>query len=226
VDKVTVLHIEDSNVEREIVRKILEDGGFEVIDASNSQEGIEKARESPPDLILVDLHLQDVDGCETARSIRNLPGLERVPIVALSATISEEEEKRCEGIFDAFVRKPVDAEEFPGLARELMQRGRKEGADGEEGTVESTGREAPSRSPELEEVLQTLEKVRAAMSHDLRTPLTVMISYASTVGKEKVGRLNAKQKEMLDLVVDHGFQMDTLISELVRIARRTLDRYR
>ena len=75
------------------------------------------------------------------------------------------------------------------------------------------------------EALESLEKIRGALSHDLRTPLTVMISYANTVGREKVGDLNEKQREMLDLVVDQGFQMDALISELVRIARESLDSY-
>ncbi len=59
----------------------------------------------------------------------------------------------------------------------------------------------------------------------LRSPLTVMISYASTVGKGKAGNLSERQKEMLDLVVEQGFKMDADIVELVRIARETLDRY-
>ena len=75
------------------------------------------------------------------------------------------------------------------------------------------------------ELLEILERIRAAMSHDLRTPLTVMISYASTVGREKAGGLTARQKEMLEVVVDQGFQMDSLISVLVKLARETLDRY-
>jgi hypothetical protein len=52
-----------------------------------------------------------------------------------------------------------------------------------------------------------------------------MISYASTVGRGKVGDLSERQGEMLNLVVEHGFKMDELISELVRIARETLERY-
>ena len=72
---------------------------------------------------------------------------------------------------------------------------------------------------------ETKDKFISIISHDLRTPLTVMISYANTVGREKVGTLNEQQKEMLELVVDQGFQMDELISELVRIAKQTLARY-
>jgi hypothetical protein len=52
-----------------------------------------------------------------------------------------------------------------------------------------------------------------------------MISYASTVGREKAGGLTPRQKEMLEVVIDQGFQMDSLISELVKLARETLDRY-
>jgi hypothetical protein len=52
-----------------------------------------------------------------------------------------------------------------------------------------------------------------------------MISYASTVSRGKVGELNERQKEMLDLVVQHGFQMDAQIAELVKLARDTLRRF-
>ncbi|MFW6113999.1 MAG: response regulator [Actinomycetota bacterium] len=220
----TILHIEDSAVEREIIRQVLEAEGFEVISSSEPVEGIELARRRVPHLILVDLHLPDMDGYKTVKNLRKLPQLDQVPIVALSASVSEEEKRKCRDFFDGFLDKPIDDENFPGLVLDLISRGR-EYPRSTDGAPEGMKRGAAELSKETREALEALEKVRAAMSHDLRTPLTVMISYANTVGREKVGGLNEKQKEMLDMVVDHGFQMDTLISELVRIAKDTLDRF-
>lgn len=224
MDGKTVLYIEDSSVEREIVRRLLEAEGFDVRTASRPDEGIELAGVVEPDLILVDLHLPGMDGSAIASRLRAIPRLASVPIVAFSASINEESREEARSAFDAFMEKPVDVDLFPARIRELIKAGRsgrgasRKGPDGE-------GTEGAEWAEETREVLETLERVRSAMSHDLRTPLTVMISYASTVGRGKVGSLTERQREMLELVVEQGFQMDALIAELVSVARETLQRY-
>jgi CheY-like chemotaxis protein len=219
-----VLYIEDSGVDRELVRDVLKGEGFEVLVTGNPEEGIGLARDRTPDLILVDLHLPRMEGNAIAEQIRRIPQLKLVPIVALSASIKEEEKDELLIPFDGFLEKPIDVESFPSKVLELISRGRNYRNDYRAGKGKGAEQELELLDETLE-VLESLEKVRAAMSHDLRTPLTVMISYANTVGREKVGSLTEQQKEMLDMVVDHGFQMDALISELVRIARGTLDRF-
>jgi two-component system cell cycle response regulator DivK len=222
MEKKTILYIEDSGVDRELIRRLLEGDGFNVLVTGNPDSGIEMAQSKIPDLILIDLHLPEMDGSMIAGILREMPQLGRVPIVALSASIREEEREDMLGHFDGFLEKPVNLETFPKSVIDFIQKGR---SYRPEPKVSEKKVEAIDISEETREVLESLEKVRAAMSHDLRTPLTVMISYANTVGREKVGSLNEQQKEMLDLVVDQGFQMDALISELVRIAKQTLARY-
>lgn len=227
MDRPIVLYIDDSGVERRIVQQLLEGEGFEVLTAEKPAEGIAMARKRTPHLVLLDLHLPEADGCTVADRLREMVAMQKVPIVALSASLKEEEREEVIRKFDGYIQKPVDVDTFASAVREFMKHG-KEG--GEEGEGASDGQVAEARSTlppgaETLEVLQTLEKVRSTMSHDLRTPLTVMISYASTVGREKVGELNERQKDMLDQVVKQGFQMDAMISELVSLARETLRRY-
>lgn len=222
MEKQKILYIDDSAVEREIVCRMLEGGGFVVVSTGKPDEGIEIARRMKPDLILVDLHMPEMDGCAMARHLRTMSQLNSVPIIAFSASINEEEKEEALIFFDGFVEKPVDIDLFPDQILELIQAGR-EGAIAEEKTGSEKGEAAVVEGEE--ELLEILERIRAAMSHDLRTPLTVMISYASTVGREKAGGLTPRQKEMLEVVVDQGFQMDSQISALVKLARETLDRY-
>jgi two-component system cell cycle response regulator DivK len=219
-----ILYIEDSGVDRELVRQVLEAEGHKVFVTGEPDEGIELARNEDLDLILIDLHLPEMDGSLIAEYLRKIPGLDAVPIIALSASIKEEEKEELLAPFDGFVTKPITVESFPARILDLIKGGRGAG----EPVAPQEEKEKGSSDdllPETRQALEALESVRAAMSHDLRTPLTVMISYANTVGREKVGPLNEKQKEMLDMVVDHGFKMDELISELVRIARKTLDHF-
>jgi two-component system, cell cycle response regulator DivK len=223
MEKKNILYIEDSGVDRELIRRLLEGEGFNVFVTGEPDHGIELARSKIPDLILIDLHLPDMDGGMIANILRDIPQLGRVPIVAISASIKEEEREDLTAPFDGFLEKPVDLETFPKSVLDFISRGRTFKSDAK--TKAKKERPGIDLSEDTREVLESLEKVRAAMSHDLRTPLTIMISYANTVGREKVGTLNEQQKEMLDLVVDQGFQMDELISELVRIAKQTLARY-
>ncbi len=248
--KPVVLYIDDSEVERRIVRRLLEADGFRVHTAEKPEEGLEKAESVHPDVILMDLHLEGMMGCQLAERMRRIPGLEKVPIVAISASLKEEERTGVLERFDGYIQKPVDVELFPRMLREFMaqggmseglpgngrlpadespstapQGGTAVGAEGGQPRGGLEGRAGEPRGTDVLEVLETLEKVRSVMSHDLRTPLTVMITYASTVGREKVGELNPRQKEMLDLVVRHGFQMDAQIAELVKLARETLQRF-
>jgi len=222
--KTSILYIDDSSFEREIVRQLLEAEGCEVLATGSPQYGIELASKQAPDLILLDLHMPDMDGCAVVDRLRELPGLRQVPIVALSASIREEEREEVYARFDGFVKKPVDVDAFPLEVRGFIGQGR-EGTASPPDEPEKEQADAVDMPEEARDVLEALERIRATMSHDLRSPLTVMISYAGTVGKGKAGDLSERQKEMLDLVVEQGFKMDELISELVRIARETLDRY-
>ncbi len=220
--RIKVLYIDDSETARRVITDILEGEDMEVIATGDPEEGLRLARERAPDLVVVDLRLEERDGCEVVGRLRSTEELEGVPVVAFSATIGEEDRRRCEPLVDAFLDKVRDASDLGRKIKEMvasraLDKGSKEVESG-------SGGEAAEPRDALA-ALEALEKIRAAMSHDLRTPLTVMISYAHTVAAGKVGPLNERQREMLQTVVDHGFQMDALIEEIVRIARRTLERY-
>jgi CheY-like chemotaxis protein len=81
----TVLHIEDDPANRLLVRKLLTPHGFEVIDAVDGLDGIRKAREHRPDLVLVDIAIPGLDGYEVTLRLRAESELQGVPIVAITA---------------------------------------------------------------------------------------------------------------------------------------------
>lgn len=221
--KKTILYVEDSGVEREIICGLLNSERVEVITASDAGEAIELARRFKPDLILLDLHLPDMDGQTLAENLRGIPHLESVPIVVLSASIDEGELEKALPYCDSCIGKPVDMDRFPLRVLELLE-AKTPGDEEQSHEREAVGIGA-AEAGEAADALETLERLRATLSHDMRTPLTVIISYATTVAREKAGPLNDMQKEMLETLVEYGFKMDDLISELVRIARKTLERY-
>ncbi len=98
-----------------------------------------------------------------------------------------------------------------------MDEGKAEGGRGQE-----RGRQAGSSGEAAGEAREALEEVRATLNHDLRTPLTVIISYAQTLAQGKAGELNPVQREMLEVMVSEGYRMDGLIRETVALLRKAM----
>jgi two-component system, cell cycle response regulator DivK len=111
-----VLYIDDNYDNRMLVRRILMASGFdfEFEEAENGQNGIDMARLNPPDLILMDISMPDMDGLTATRIIRDIPELSHVPVVALTANAMQgDKEKTLEAGCDGYIRKPVDVDKLP-----------------------------------------------------------------------------------------------------------------
>ena len=118
-----VLLAEDNAVNREVAVGLLQIVGLEVDVAVNGQEAVAKARDGDYDLILMDIRMPKLDGMEAAKAIRDLPGWESRPILAMTANAFDEDQRACEeaGMNDVIV-KPVKPEQlFDKLLRWLEQ---------------------------------------------------------------------------------------------------------
>lgn len=105
----TVLVVDDVEQNRLVLNEGLKALGFEVTEASNGQECLDMARRTPPDLVLMDVMMPVMDGPEATRRLRQLPGLEWVPVVATSASVTPDVEAACRSAgANAFVPKPID----------------------------------------------------------------------------------------------------------------------
>ena len=120
----TVLLVEDTEDNRQMMGRLLELSGFRVVEATNGQEAVEAAARENPKIILMDLSLPFIDGLAATRRIRDLPGLKDVPIVAVSAhdTADFHHEALAAGC-DAYLTKPIDFSELEEVMRRMMSRG-------------------------------------------------------------------------------------------------------
>ena len=83
--------------------------GFELDEAENGQEALLKAQDWHPNLILMDNVMPVMDGLEATRHLRRMPGLEAVPVIAISAGASREDENKSVAAgANAFIPKPID----------------------------------------------------------------------------------------------------------------------
>jgi DNA-binding response OmpR family regulator len=80
-----ILCIEDEPEMIDLIRLILSRRGFNVVGAAGGKEGLEKARQNPPDLILLDLMMPDMDGWEVYQQIKADDRTKKVPVIVVTA---------------------------------------------------------------------------------------------------------------------------------------------
>ncbi|HEY6829861.1 MAG TPA: response regulator [Gemmatimonadaceae bacterium] len=107
-DTKTVLLVEDNEDNRFIYATALRYTGYEVIEAVSGRQGIERAREQRPDLILMDISIPDVDGWEATIVLKADPLTRAIPIIAVTAHVLPGDERRSlEAGCDGYLAKPV-----------------------------------------------------------------------------------------------------------------------
>jgi two-component system, cell cycle response regulator DivK len=120
-DRPRVLLVDDYPDAREMYAEYLDFSGFEVIEASNGMEALQRAADAQPDIVLMDLSLPVMDGWEATRRLKADKRTEHIPVVALTghalAGISEGAKRAgC----DAFVTKPCLPEDLVKEIRKVL----------------------------------------------------------------------------------------------------------
>jgi len=109
-----ILVVEDNQDNRELVVKVLKINGYDVIEAVDGQEAIEKTRAENPDLILMDLFIPKIDGYEVTRRLKRDIDLKSIPIIALTAhAMKGDMEVALAAGCDGYIPKPIDVRELP-----------------------------------------------------------------------------------------------------------------
>ena len=104
-----ILIVEDNELSRDMLSRRLRRKGFEVLVATDGQEGIAMAQRELPDLVLMDLSLPDLDGWEATRRLKKDAKTQHIPVIALTAhAMSGDREKAIDAGCDEYDTKPID----------------------------------------------------------------------------------------------------------------------
>ena len=104
-----ILYVEDNEMNRDMLSRRLSRKNYEVLLAFDGQEGLEKMKVENPDLVLMDMGLQVLDGWEATKNAKSDEEIKNIPIIALTAhALESDREKALECGADDFDTKPVD----------------------------------------------------------------------------------------------------------------------
>ena len=116
-----ILVVEDNTKNLKLVRDVLQLAGFEIIEATTGEDGVELAAREHPDLVLMDLQLPGIDGTEALRQIREMPDVGQVPVLAVTAFVMDEDRQRASRAgFDGYVEKPINVRGLTDQVRALL----------------------------------------------------------------------------------------------------------
>jgi len=118
----TILIAEDYDDNRELLRILLNAAGYDVHEAKNGAECVKIARGNPPDLVMVDLSMPELDGWGVFRELKSDPATAAIPCVAVTAHTESDRDRVLKSGFDAFVSKPFRTDELLSTVRRLIQK--------------------------------------------------------------------------------------------------------
>ncbi len=108
-----ILIVEDEQKNLKLIRDLLQKFGYTTIEATDGKQGVEMAKATNPDLILMDMQMPVMDGLAATRILKADPTTSNIPIVALTANAMKgDEEKIREAGCDGYIAKPVDIKEL------------------------------------------------------------------------------------------------------------------
>ena len=206
-----ILCIESDATFRARVRRALEAEGFTVDEAASGLAGIHRALTLPPDLVLADVHLPDIDGVEIATRLKQEKSLAQVPFLALGDEPSEHDVAIAAGA-DAFLSKPIDDARLAAEVKAVLA-GQREHLP-EAGERAGLRALSAAMAGHLEHALEDargwedrcVERDRLGrifignLAHELRTALTPMSGYLKILSSDKLGPLSAQQQRILESI--------------------------
>jgi signal transduction histidine kinase len=202
VDLAKVLVIDDEEIARISCQRVLKREGIQVAMASSGREGLEMLMREPPDLVLVDLKMPEMDGVEVARRVRNFdPNIVTI-IITGYATIESAVAVMKEGAYD-YLPKPFTPDELVIVVRRGLEK-----------------RRLDRESRALREEKAAMERNFITMvTHQLRSPMGAIFQYLEVLLSDIGGELTEMQREMLERARERLEGLLQLINDWLDMSR-------
>jgi len=116
-----IMHVEDNEYNRKIVRDLLSKGNYELVEVRDGEAALAELARCRPDLILMDVQLPKLSGLDVTRRIRSDPALSEIPIIALTSfALSGDDRRALDAGCNAYIAKPFRPRELLEMITRLV----------------------------------------------------------------------------------------------------------
>ena len=196
----TILAVDDVPDNLLLIESILEDvEGYCIEMANGGEEALTKVIANPPDIILLDVMMPDVDGYQVSKRIRRNSQLPYIPILLVTAHDQSSLIKGLDSGADEFIRKPFDSNELMARVRSLLRLKRSIDAQAE--------------------MIRQRDDVVSRLTHDLRTPLVAATRVLNQAKQGAFGDSVQGMTEVFDNIIENNEHLLNMTNTLLQVYR-------
>lgn len=208
----SILIVDDQEVDRHLLARVLGEAGYDPWSATCGEEAVAVTKTALPDLVLLDVCMDEMDGYDTCRQLKARDSFRDVPVIFISAL--DDSEAKVRG-FEAgavdYITKPFHLQEVLArvetqLSVRRLQR-----------QLTQANRELADHLDELTARNAELDAFAHTVAHDLKNPLQVILGL-NEILMEDYGQKSGQLREMLSTISGVGHKMEEIISELLLLA--------
>jgi two-component system sensor histidine kinase/response regulator len=196
--KSTVLIVDDEPIACDMMEGFLLPDGYDIISASNGPEVLKLIEIQPPDIILLDIMMPEMDGFEVCQRLKADKRWQHIPIILVTAYGGKEELIRGLDVgADDFLHKPIDDLELRARVRSLLR--------------------IKKQFDELEAALCLREDLTHMIVHDIRTPLTAIIGFSEMLLTRKT--LTSMDTKDVSGILTQAYRLDAFLNDMLILAK-------
>lgn len=194
----SLLIVDDELDNFDVLETLLMREGYDLRYAPNGKTALAFLENSPPDAVLLDVMMPEMDGIEVCRRIKSSPLWNHLPVIMVTALTAKEDLARClDAGADDFISKPVNAQELRARIRSMLR--------------------IKQQHDNLQSVMQLREDMVNMMVHDLRTPLAIILMAAFIM--KMPDRTTEELDKNIDRIEQAGYQLQSQIDSLLLMAK-------
>jgi signal transduction histidine kinase len=215
VTSAVLINVDDSQPARYARGRVLTLAGFTVYEAATGAQALRAVERYSPDLVLLDVHLPDLDGIEVCRRLKASDDSASVVVLQISASATQSAlaTAALNSGADGYLSEPVDPDVLVATVRALLRLRR-----AERGLMAANAR-LHTLNRDLKRSNEDLQQFAFMASHDLQEPLRTVTSFASLLERSAGTRLQGAELEYLQHIVQGSQRMRLLIEDLLEYSQ-------
>ena len=210
----SILIVDDTPENLQLLNGMLKSRGYKARPVPDGEMALRAAKSDPPDLILLDINMPEMNGYEVCRSLKGDPTLAAIPVIFISALNETMDKVKAFGLGGVdYVTKPFQFEEVHARVETHLK-------------LRQLQKELERQNQQLKESydrLRELETLRDNLVHlvvhDLRSPLAMMAGYVDLIKVKIAAKLNASEIGYIDVVGKHTAKLLDMVTTLLDISR-------